>query len=82
MGRRQGIHLLVEKEDRQNVDFIYIVKVVSGASTINTEVTNILWVNKDKLPKEEEFAFDHRNSILKYFDYLEKEFSLPIVGQW
>lgn len=68
------------KEDRQNVDFIYIVKVVSGALTINSEVTNISWFSKDKLPKEEEFAFDHRDSILKYFEYLEKEFPLPIIG--
>lgn len=68
------------KEDRQNVDFIFLVKVVSGQSNINEEVTNILWFSKDKLPKEEEFAFDHRDSILKYFKYLEKEFPLPIIG--
>ena len=40
------------KEDRQNVDFIYIIKVVGGAPMINEEVTSILWYSKDKLPKE------------------------------
>lgn len=68
------------KEDRQNVDFIYIVNVISGVSTINAEVSNILWFSKDKLPKEDEFAFDHRDSILKYFEFLEKEVPLPIIG--
>lgn len=68
------------KEDRQNVDFIYIVNVVRGVSTLNQEVSNILWFKKDNLPKEQEFAFDHRDSILKYFQYLEKKFLLPIIG--
>jgi hypothetical protein len=27
------------KEDRQNVDFIYLVRVVGGASTLNSEVS-------------------------------------------
>lgn len=68
------------KEDRQNVDFLYIVNVVSGKATDNEEVSRIFWVSKENLPKEEEFAFDHRESILKYFEYLEKTFSLPIIG--
>ncbi len=68
------------KEDRQNVDIIYIVNVISGSSTINAEVSNVLWFSKDELPSEDEFAFDHRDSILKYFDYLVKEFPLPIIG--
>jgi len=66
------------KEDRQNVDFIYILKIVSGMPIINTEVSDILWFGKDELPKEEDFAFDHRNILLKYFDYLEKQFPLPV----
>lgn len=68
------------KEDRQNVDFIYIVKLLGGESTENSEVTNIVWVGKDDLPEDAEFAFDHRDSIMKYFDYLEQEFPLPIIG--
>jgi ADP-ribose pyrophosphatase YjhB (NUDIX family) len=68
------------KEDRQNVDFLYVVKVVSGIATDNAEVSKILWVSKEYLPKDEEFAFDHRDSILKYFKYLENAFPLPIIG--
>ena len=68
------------KEDRQNVDFIYLVRVVGGASTLNNEVSDIHWFTKETMPTDEEFAFDHRDSILKSFEYLEKEFPLPIVG--
>jgi len=66
------------KEDRQNVDFIFIAKVIGGEMTLNNEVTNISWVKKDDLPNDEDFAFDHREIILYYFEYLKKPFPLPI----
>ena len=68
------------KEDRQNVEFLYIVTVMSGVATINAEVSQIVWFDKDNLPEEEAFAFDHRESILRYFSYVEKPFPLPILG--
>ncbi len=68
------------KEDRQNVDFLFVVKVIGGKETDNVEVSQIVWFEKDDLPKDEEFAFDHRETILKYFAYLENKFSLPIIG--
>lgn len=68
------------KEDRQNVDFLYIVKVTGGTLTLNEEVSEIRWFAKDKLPEEDAFAFDHRKSILEYFSYLEKKFTLPLLG--
>ena len=69
------------KEDRQNVDFIYAVKIIGGNPKHDDEITSIQWFAKEKLPKEEEFAFDHRTTILKYFEYLEKPFTLPLVGK-
>lgn len=68
------------KEDRQNVDFIYIVKVIGGEKVLNKEVSNISWFDKENLPSEDDFAFDHRGIILRYFDYLDKPFTLPIIG--
>lgn len=67
-------------EDRQNVDVIYIVKAKSNDVKTDHESTEIGWFSKENLPSEEEFAFDHRDSILKYFEYLEKPFELPIIG--
>lgn len=69
------------KEDRQNVDFVFITKVIKGRMVLNDEVTNIQWFAKDDLPKEEDFAFDHRTIILRYFEYLKNPFTLPLVDQ-
>lgn len=69
------------KEDRQNVDFVFITKVIKGRMVLNDEVTNIQWFAKDNLPKEEDFAFDHRTIILRYFEYLKNPFTLPLVDQ-
>jgi ADP-ribose pyrophosphatase YjhB (NUDIX family) len=68
------------KEDRQNVDFVFIVKITGGEMTLNTEVTNIQWLSKENLPKEDEFAFDHKAVILRYFEFLLNSFPLPIIG--
>ncbi len=69
------------KEDRQNVGFVFIANVVKGQPKLNSEVTSIDWFTKDNLPKEADFAFGHRAIILRYFDYLNKHFQLPIIGE-
>ena len=68
------------KEDRQNVEFLYIITVMSGVVTLNADVSQIVWFDKDNLPAEEAFASDHREAILRYFVYVEKPFPLPILG--
>lgn len=68
------------KEDRQNVDFLYVVRIIGGEKRDNSEVAEILWFDKDTLPEEGTFAFDHRETILKYFAYGEESFPLPIIG--
>ena len=68
-------------EDRENVDFVYIVKVENGSFHHDDEITNIQWFSRDNLPDEKDFAFDHRATILKYFEYLEKSFTLPLFGK-
>lgn len=68
------------KEDRQNVDFIYIVKPITDELKVDHESTEAGWFSEANLPPEEEFAFDHRDSILKYFKYLKEPFELPIIG--
>lgn len=68
-------------EDRQNVDFIYLVKVTAGSFVKNDEITSIKWFNEESLPPEEDFAFDHRATILKAFEYIKKPFKLPLLGK-
>ena len=69
------------KEDRQTVDFVYIVHITGGQIQINSEVSEISWFGKKDLPEDEEFAFDHRAAIMKYFEYKEKPFALPLIGE-
>lgn len=69
------------KEDRQNVDIIYIVDVTSQDIKTDWETAGAAWFDKTTLPSGEKFAYDHRNTILKFFDYQEKEFVLPLVGK-
>lgn len=68
------------KEDRQNVDFIYVGHVNEGETKINSEVSEFVWVDENSLPAEEEFAFDHRETILKYFEHLKHPLQIPIIG--
>lgn len=68
------------KEDRQNVQFNYIVKIKEGEFNTNSEVEELRWVSKEDLPSEEEFAFDHIKFIERYFEYLAKPFDLPLIG--
>ena len=56
-------------EDRQNVDFIYLVKVDGGNFSHDDEITNIKWFDKESLPEEKDFAFDHKATIMKFFAY-------------
>jgi len=67
------------KEDRQNVDFIFIVEAFSGELTENEEVSEMHWFNQDDLPNEDAFAFDHRESILKYLEYRKEAFAIPLL---
>jgi len=68
------------KEDRQNVDLLYLVEKVGGEAVLNPEALEIKWFSGESLPPEAEFAFDHRDSIKKYFQYLKEQFKLPIIG--
>lgn len=69
------------KEDRQNVDVIYLVEIEDGNFSHDDEITTIAWFDRSNLPEEKDFAFDHRDTILRYFEYLEKQFSLPLIGK-
>ena len=68
-------------EDRQNISFIYLAKFVKKVGTMDKESTEIRWFDLDKLPEEEDFAFDHRDNIRLYLQHQKKPFLLPIIGK-
>ena len=68
------------KEDRQNVDIIFIANAVKQIKTSDEEVSKLQWFDLDKLPSKEEIAFDHGDSLELYKKYLKENFSLPVLG--
>lgn len=68
------------KEDRQSVDIIYVVRAMGGNIKVDHESMEAGWFSEENIPPEEDFAFDHHDSILKYFQYLKEPFELPIIG--
>ena len=68
------------KEDRQNVGFVYLVKVdeKSGKEDLE-EISDVLWFDLNKLPKESEMGFDHLEIIELYKKHLKKPQQLPII---
>ncbi|MBI5123397.1 NUDIX domain-containing protein, partial [Candidatus Roizmanbacteria bacterium] len=67
------------KEDRQNVDIIFIAKAVKQIKTSDEEVTKLQWFDLDKLPSKEEIAFDHGDALELYKKYLKENFPLPVL---
>ena len=67
------------KEDRQNVDIIFIANAVKQVGVSDEEVSKLQWFDLDKLPAKEEIAFDHGDSLELYKKYLKEKFSLPVL---
>lgn len=68
------------KEDRQNIDFKFIVELTGGDKKDNNEVASIDWVPLDNLPDEQDRAFDHIESVELYKEYLKSPFPLPVLN--
>ncbi|PIS09710.1 hypothetical protein COT75_00790 [Candidatus Beckwithbacteria bacterium CG10_big_fil_rev_8_21_14_0_10_34_10] len=66
------------KEDRQNVDLVFLVKPLKIVQKPDKEVKKTQWFDLNMIPLEKDFAFDHRDNILLYRKYLKKKFVLPI----
>lgn len=66
------------KENRQNVDIIFIADAVKQTGKSDEEVKKLEWFDLDKLPVE--IAFDHGDDIELYKKYLKENFSLPVLG--
>lgn len=68
------------KEDRQNVDIIFIATAVKQIKSSDEEVSQLQWFNLNKLPAKEEMAFDHGDAVELYKKYLKENFPLPVLG--
>jgi 8-oxo-dGTP diphosphatase len=64
-------------EDRQNVNFVFIVEVGEKISSPDKENKEVLWIDLDSLPGEKDFAFDHFECIEKYREFEKVKQELP-----
>lgn len=68
------------KEDRQNIDFIYVAKTVSQKQVKDEEVRELRWFDLDKLPSDDQIAFDHSLALKLYKKHTSNPLQLPIFG--
>ncbi len=68
------------KEDRQNVDMIFIAQAVKQVGKPDNEVAKLKWFSLDALPPSDQIAFDHGEDLELYKEYLKKPIDLPIWG--
>jgi 8-oxo-dGTP diphosphatase len=64
------------KEDRQNVDIIFIADAVRQIKSSDEEVKELKWFSLQKLPT---IAFDHGDALGQYVKYLKENIKLPML---
>lgn len=68
-----------DKEDRQNVEFIYLAEIDEKKGSSDSEITQLVWFPLDNLPNEEEIAFNRYKDLVLYHKYRKENFQLPYV---
>ena len=68
------------KEDRQNVDMIFIAQAVKQVGKPDNEVAELKWFPLDALPPADQIAFDHGEDLAMYLKYLHDPQQLPLIG--
>lgn len=68
------------KEDRQNVDMIFVAKAVKQVASHDKEVKELKWFDLEDLPPKDQIAFDHSEDLDLYLKHLQSPMTLPILG--
>lgn len=68
------------KEDRQNVDFLFIAQAVEQKPVDSEEVTELKWFDLENLPPKDQIAFDFAQDLEFYKKYLKQKFPIPVLG--
>ena len=68
------------KEDRQNVDMIFIARAVRQIGKSDEEVKELKWFPLESLPRMDQIAFDHGEDLELYLKHLNSPMTLPILG--
>ncbi len=68
------------REDRQNVDMIFIAQAIRQTGAHDEEVRELKWFGLDELPTPDKIAFDHGQAIAMYIQYVKGGLHIPILG--
>ena len=68
------------KEDRQNIDIIFIAKATKQVGISDEEVTELSWYGLNNLPPKDQIAFDHSDALEMYKKYLKGQLMIPVLG--
>jgi 8-oxo-dGTP diphosphatase len=66
-------------EERQNVNFTYIVTAIRDTGHHDQESTEMAFFPPDRLPPADQMAFDHGDIIARYIAYASHPYPLPVL---
>ena len=70
----------IKGDDRQNVGFFFHLRVFDQTTQPDYEIKSLHWFPLADLPPDNQFAFDHLDTIKLFLKYLGKAFPLPIMN--
>jgi ADP-ribose pyrophosphatase YjhB (NUDIX family) len=68
------------KEDKQNIDMIFIATATTQKSVKCEETLELKWFDLDHLPPKDQIAFDYAEALELYIKYLDHPEPLPLLG--
>lgn len=68
------------KEDRQNIEFVFISTLLKQTQVTDEEISHLEWIALEALPSAEDMAFDHGEDIQLYKKFVSKTHPLPIFS--
>lgn len=69
------------KEDRANVDFVFVAFAGTKDGTPDKEVSEVKWFAFGEVPPSAKWAFDHYEDLQLYQKHLQSPFTLPLIGK-
>lgn len=66
-------------ENKENVSIEYIIRPTKQVMKPDSESSKVEWIPIEKLFPEDQFAFDHGESIGLYLTYRKTPFPIPVV---
>lgn len=69
-------------DDRQNIDFVFVVETKEKIADPDKEVTEVILIDLSQLPSPEVMAFDHLEHLHMYQRYIANpdQLQLPVLG--